>query len=227
VPELKKHNIKKGERRSLPFVTVVTGIDAISDPYLFPERQPTGMEKETGSTSSFAKKIKLFSGPGTRRLPRFNISDIPSIRGVSSNAGFGIKVANISRGGALLQVRERLAPRARIQLNLVIAEGVIQLTGFVLRSSISSPKGMPRYQAAVAFNSPLQILDGQQGPTADTSRAPVFQSPPFDVFPSDSGESLYNRVQDGDSAMIAAFLAVSVCNAQDAALHEMLKLNHW
>jgi hypothetical protein len=165
-----------------------------------------------------AVKIKLFTGPGTRRWPRFNIADAPSLKGIRSSAGSEIRVANISRGGALLQTRKRLAPGTRIQLKLMIVEGEIPLTGFVLRSSISSPKGMPRYQAAVAFDSPLRLFDGQPGPTADAS-------PSCCVFRSDIYESLYKPIRDLDSS--AGFLAASVCNAQDAAFFEACKLNDW
>jgi hypothetical protein len=185
------------------------------------------MEMWTGSTSGLAKKIRLFSGPGTRRWSRFNISDVPAIRCVCSSAGSKIKIANISREGALLRTRKRLATRTRISLNLVTAEGVIPLTGFVLRSSVSSPKGIPQYQAAVVFDRALQILDDHIGPTTDTSQAPVLKSPPFDMYPSDSADSLYEPIQDGDSTVLAVLLALSVCNAQDATLPEMLKLNDW
>jgi hypothetical protein len=185
------------------------------------------MEISTGSANSRAKKIKLFSGPGTRRWSRFNISDVPAIRDVCSSAASKIKIANISREGALLRTRKHLATRTRIPLNLVTAEGVIALTGFVLRSSVSSPKGIPRYQAAVVFDRPLQILDDPMGPKTDTSQAPMLKFPPLDMYPSKSADSLYKPIRDGDSTVLAVLLALSVCNAQDATLHELLKLNDW
>lgn len=171
------------------------------------------MERRTDSTGSLAAKIKLFTGPGTRRWPRFNIEDVPSVKGIHSNAGSEIQVANISRGGALLQTRKRLAPGTRIRLEVVTVEDRFPLAGFVLRSCMSSPNGTPRYQAAVAFDTPLQIP------------APWFSR--FRLFPYEGGLSLYTPARDGNAAAISAFFAVSFSIARDAALNEMLKLNDW
>lgn len=179
-----------------------------------------------GSAGNFAEKIKLFSGPGTRQWPRFLVADIPSIRRIRSNAGSEIKVANISRGGALLRTNRRMAPCTRIQLNLELAKGTLQLNAAVLRSSIASRKGLARYQAAVAFDRPLQILNGQRGPATDTMQELVFKSFQFEPFFPESSAFSRKPVQDGDSAMMAAFFALGVCNPQDA-LQKMPKLNDW
>jgi hypothetical protein len=177
------------------------------------------MEFCTGLMRSSTQKIILFSGPGTRRWPRFRISEVPSITGVSSNAGSRIKVVNISRGGALLQTNERAAPHTKIQLNFATSEGVIQLTGFVLRSSVSSPKGMPQFQAAVAFDRPLRVFDEPQEPTASM--------PQSGEFSSGSIELLYKPTEDEESAMIPAFLAIHFCKDKDFAQDETFKLNDW
>jgi hypothetical protein len=184
------------------------------------------MENQTGSAGNFTAKIKLFSGPGTRQWPRFPVADIPSIRSIHSNAGSEIKVANISRGGALLRTHRRMAPCTRIQLNFELAECTIQLTAAVLRSSISSQEGRARYQAAVAFDRPLQFSNGQRSPATDTMQEPVFRSFQFEEFFSESSEFYYKPVQDRDSAMIAAFFALGVRDPQDA-LREMTRLNDW
>jgi hypothetical protein len=184
------------------------------------------MEKQTGSAGNYTEKIKLFSGPGTRQWPRFLVADIPSIRSIQSNAGSEINVANISRGGALLRTHRRMAPCTRIQLNFELAEGTIQLTAAVLRSSISSREGRERYQAAVAFDRPFQFSNCQRGPATDTMQEPVFTSIRFEDFFSESSEFYYTPVQDRDSAMIAAFFALGGRNPQDA-LHEMPRFNDW
>jgi hypothetical protein len=124
------------------------------------------------------------------------------VKGIRSVAGAEMQVVNISCGGALLQTRRRLAPGTKIQLELVIVEGVIRLPGFVLRSPISSARRIPRYQAAIVFESPLRILDSYPG---------SLNSGSFAAFPTDSAES----------ALSAAFSAFSICNAHDAALHEI------
>jgi hypothetical protein len=185
------------------------------------------MEYRTGSTGHSEQKIKLFSGPGTRRWPRFTISEMPSITGVRSNSGARIRIVNISRGGALLQTNERTALRMKIQLKLDTAEGTMQLSSFVLRSSVSFLKGMPHYQAAIVFDHPLQMFDDLQRSTAGTSQTRALESPKSGAFPSDSSESLYESIQAEDSSIISAFLAIGLCNARDSELDEMFKMNDW
>ena len=184
------------------------------------------MESCTGSTRASAQKIKLFSGPGTRRWHRFEISEVPSITDVSSDTGSRVRVINISRGGALLQTNELTAPRSKIQLNFDTSGGVIPLTGFVLRSSVSYPKGVPQYQAAVAFDCLLPIIDASPEPTADTSQTPL-ESSQSGEFPPDSGESPRRLIQGEDAAIISAFLAISPCSEKGETLDEMSRLNDW
>jgi hypothetical protein len=179
------------------------------------------------STSSSAKRITLFSGPGTRQWPRINISEIPSIQGISLNSGARIKIVNISRGGALLQTRKHIARGTGINLILCMAKGTVQLTGLVLRSSISFLKRIPQYHAAVAFDHHLKIFDEPLGPIADASQTPAFKSSPSCVFPPDRCDTSHEPFQNGDSPMIAAFLAIRFYNAPDAALDEMFMLNDW
>jgi hypothetical protein len=185
------------------------------------------MEYRTGSTSSSAKRITLFSGPGTRQWPRINISEIPSIKGISLNSGARIKIVNMSRGGALLQTRRHIARGTKINLILSMAEGTVQLAGLVLRSSISFLKRIPQYHAAVAFDHHLKIFDEPPGPIADASQAPAFKSSPSGLFPPDRCDASHEPIQNGDSPMIAAFLAIRFYNAPDAALDEMSMLNDW
>ncbi len=185
------------------------------------------MDGSTGSTRSSPQKIRLFSGPGTRRWPRFDISDVPSITGISSNTGSRIKVVNISQGGALLQTAERAALRAKIQLNFAISQGVIQLAGFVLRSSASYPKGIPQYQAAVVFDRPLLIFDETQEQATEASPALLPGSVPSVRNILDAGEPSTMPIQDEGSAIISAFLAIHFCQDKDSAQDEMFKLNDW
>jgi hypothetical protein len=185
------------------------------------------MGKWMVSTISPARKIKLFSGPNTRRWPRFDIADVPSVKSICSNAGSEMQIANISRGGALLRSRGRLVPDTNVQLEFVILGGVIQLAGFVLRSSIASPKVIPRYQIAVVFDRPLQILDYQPVLMADTSQASAHELSSCGVFSTDIFDLPSTPIQYGVSAFSAAIASVSVCNEPDAAQCEMLKLNDW
>jgi hypothetical protein len=185
------------------------------------------METPMESTSCHAIKIKLFSGPGTRRWSRFEIAEVPSIKSVTSGTGSALKVINISRGGALLRTMRRLPPSTRIQINLALAGGVVQLTSYVLRSSLSSQNGLPRYQSAVAFDRPLRFLDGHQQPTFDIPQYPIFEPSSFDVCSFESMIPRHKPVQDRTSDVVAAFFALRACSQQDAALREMLNLNDW
>jgi hypothetical protein len=180
---------------------------------------------QTALTGIATKKIKLFRGPGTRQWPRFNVADLPSIKRVTSSAGSEIPVVDISQGGALLRTRSRLVPGTRIQLHFEIAEDDISLSGFVLRSSISSTKRLPRYETAVAFNHMLPILD--DGPKPSTVASTVRQSVPFRMS-SNLKEISCECDPDEDSAVIAEFLAaLNVYTEQDTELSDMFKLNNW
>jgi hypothetical protein len=185
------------------------------------------MESCAGPTSSSTKKIILFSGPGTRRWPRFSVSEVPWIKNVSIGSGARTNVVNVSRGGTLLQTRRRIARGTGVDLHLNTAEGTVQLTGLVLRSSISSLKGIPQYHAAVAFDRPLNIFDEPPGPIAEDSRTPAFISSPSCPFPPDRRDTSDWPIQDGRSAMIEAFCANSFYGAPDVSLDELPDLNDW
>jgi hypothetical protein len=114
-----------------------------------------------------------------------------------------------------------------IQLDLSLVEGIMRLTGLVLRSSVSSLRGIRQCQAAVVFDRPLEIFADPLAPIEDDSQSPHFKSPSFDLVPSAFGASLYEPDHCGYSAMIAAFLAITGCNASDAVLDEVCSVNDW
>jgi hypothetical protein len=155
------------------------------------------------------------------------MDEVPLVKALRSSSGSEIEVDNISRGGALLQTRKRMMPGSRIQLRLVSVAGEMPLTGFVLRSSISSPKGMPRYQTAVVFERPLQVLEGQPWKVIDGPRLSVPRSSSPRMFPSGFDEPLCGPIREGKPSLSAALVAVRAFNAQDAALYQMLKPNDW
>ncbi len=180
------------------------------------------MEKSSSSKGAFKRKRGREPGIDARKWPRFTPEQVPSLKGITSNQGAELQVINISRGGALLETRMRLAPGTRIMLKVVTVEGVIQIAGQVLRSSISSLEGAPKYQSAVAFESPLHILDDLTEQTISLPKQ------------SDAGsaslqpdESLTGSRNHEDSRMNGPILSVSAWEAQDTALYEMLKLNDW
>jgi len=132
---------------------------------------------------------------------------------------------NISRGGILLETEVRLRPQMKILLKLVTSDGVIKMEGHILRSSISSLNGIPRYQSAIAFEHPFHMLDdlsaeleeqkqeSQQESVAHSVTDTTNDQPPMEIIP---GISL-----DGDSAVLTVI-------AQDGmSLQDMFKLNDW
>jgi hypothetical protein len=175
----------------------------------------------------FRRKAKEYAGPNTRRWPRYNILEIPALKSVSSNTGAEMQVINISRGGALLESEMRMTPGTRVILKVVTIEGVIQIAGRVLRSSVCSLKGIPRYQSAVAFETPLHILDDLLEKRADASRPACSPSPSSGMSQRDSAQSLSIPVSEGSMGGSGSILGVSASEARDEALREMLKLNDW
>jgi hypothetical protein len=186
---------------------------------------PKRMETLFGSHNNIKKKSRRYTGPNTRQWPRYSLPDVPSVKSINANAGAEMKVINISRGGALLETEVRLPPNTKIVLRVVTIEGVIQITGRVLRSSISSLKGTPKYQSAVSFENPLHILD-DLSETAAGSQPSVHGSAT-----SAESQSGADRTaapdREGNLKANGPILEVSAFEARDAALCEMLKLNDW
>ena len=94
-----------------------------------------------------------------RQYLRLKPAAVPFLKSVAFNQGFEAQVVNISRGGILLETDVRLRPQMKIFLKLVTTEGVIKMEGQIIRSSISSLNGVPRYQSAIAFEHPFHMLD--------------------------------------------------------------------
>ena len=181
----------------------------------------------TEPTASCTNKIKLFSGPGTRRWPRFHISDVPSIKGVRSSAGSRIKVDNVSRGGALLQTRRHQVPGTRIWLNVETTEGIVQLCCVALRSSVSAPDEILPYQTAVVFDRSLKIPNVPAAQPAEIPQTVLSPSSiPADIPSIDNGAS-FELSHGEDTSMIGAFLSIRFHIEQDAELDEALRLNNW
>lgn len=119
-----------------------------------------------------------------------------------------MEVVNISQGGALLRTRTRLAKGQIIRLQLVIAGRLISFKGLILRSLKLYGTEIPRYQAAVVFESPLPIPD---------SPPRLLNSYVIRAFPS----------ANLNSAVIDVLLEYSACSFYDTAMQEKLRLNHW
>lgn len=172
-------------------------------------------------------KIKLFSGPGTRQWPRFNIADVPLIKEIRSNTGSRLRVINISRGGAFLWTKRCLIHGTRINLRVMTSEEVFPLAGSVLRSLVFASKWMPRYQTAVAFDRPLQILDHDPKPSMNTKLVTGATASPSDEFPHESNASFRGSSHSADLPVISDFGALNLWTEQYTRMRDELKLNNW
>ncbi len=186
---------------------------------------PQAMKYRTGSTGRSNAKIGLFSGPGTRRWPRYALPEVPSIKGIHSDAGCKIKLLNLSRGGVLLQTRKRLPRGMTLHITFNTSEGTVPLPGLVLRSFISSPRGIPEYQAAVAFERPLQIYE--ESPESFVAATAGLLSPPRNLCAPERSHSSDDSFHCEETPMIAAFLAVAPPLAANAPPDELSGLNDW
>jgi hypothetical protein len=126
----------------------------------------------------------------------------------------------------LIETEVRLRPQMKILLKLVTSDGVIKLEGSVLRSSIASLKGTPRYQSAIAFEHPFHMLDDlSEDPTiAISGNQPASNQPP--AAQQGSGEPTSQPLigsYDENSAVVT-FVAP---DKPGMSLLEVFKLNDW
>jgi hypothetical protein len=138
-----------------------------------------------------------------------------------------MQICNISRGGALLRTRGHLMPGAKVQLEFVILEDAFRLAGFVLRSSLASPKTLPRYQTAVVFDRPLQVPDYEPETKAYAPQASDLEPSPFVMIPEGIVDLACWHVGHGVPALSAAILSYSFCNTPHRVPYEMLRMNDW
>jgi hypothetical protein len=170
---------------------------------------------------------KKFSGANRRRWPRLNPSALPSLKSVAFNQGSEVQVIDISRGGMLLETEVRLRPQMRILLKVATSEGVFKIGGHVVRSSITSLQGAPRYQSAIAFENPFHQL-------ADNALADQMQEPPREppvesaapaTHDKTSGQKLSQTTPNIDNG--AAILTVVACDERSVSLLERFRQNDW
>ena len=174
------------------------------------------------------KKKKKDPDEDQRRWPRLKPSSVPFLKSVTFNQGNEVQVIDISRGGMLLETDVRMRPQMKIHLKLVTSDGLIKLEGTVLRSSITSLKGVPRYQSAIAFEHPFNMLDDlaaePEAAFPDVPREPN-QPPAFTLEGNQpmSGPAAVVGNYDENSAVLT-FVAPDM---PGTALLELFKLNDW
>ncbi len=172
------------------------------------------------------KGKKKFSGSNRRRWARHPISDVPFLQSVSFNQGLDVRVIDISAGGMLLETELRLRPQMKIMLKLVTSDGVFGVAGSVLRSSISSLKGTIRYQSAIAFDHPLQMLDHLKDEPVDELRSTTKTEVPAE-FQESSAQPIRQAAAGSKTSEDPAILTVSADDVPGKPLHKVYKLNNW
>ncbi len=92
-----------------------------------------------------------------RKAPRFNAAAIPGLKYASRIGGQTVKLINISRGGALIESRERISTGAGIALRLTTEKDTHFIKGRILRCRTIPMRGR-LYQSAIAFREDLTIV---------------------------------------------------------------------
>jgi hypothetical protein len=147
------------------------------------------------------------------------------LKSVTFSQGSEAEIINISRGGVLLETEMRLRPQMKILLKLVTTEGVIKMSGYILRSSISSLKKTPRYRSAIAFENPFHMLDDLSAESEEEIQASPLEQPETAVIDQGSDRQ---SVQPDPGSLLDEESAILTVVAQDGiSLQEMFKLNDW
>lgn len=162
-----------------------------------------------------------------RRWPRLSPEALPFLKSVEFNQGSQAEIVNISRGGLLLETEARLRPDLKIMFKLVTTEGILKMDGTILRSSIFSLKGVPRYRTAIVFKKPFKLLDDI--PDESVKKTQETNSETMD--PEYLTEKERDQPQQGNPESGAetnpAILTVVASDDHGICLQESFSLNDW
>jgi len=173
------------------------------------------------------KRKKDFSDSNRRKWPRLKPEAVPFLKSVDFNQGSEVRVIDISRGGILLETEVRLRPQMKLTLKMVTTEGVIKMEGLILRSSISSLQGAPKYRSAICFLHPFHMIDDLTAAMAEQEQALQPESAAAET-PEICGDPPLMDPDTGCSIPDNAEPAILTMIAQDGVtIQEMLNLNDW
>jgi hypothetical protein len=167
----------------------------------------TDMNPILHKNPAVAKKLAV---PNRRRWPRLNPDTVPGLKSIELSQGADVEIVDISKGGLLLETETRLRPDFKILLKVKTAEGLLRISGTILRSSIYSLKGVPRYRTAIAFNQPLELMEGTVVSEQESSE--------------DSGESEETGSEDEEDTA-GAILTVVASDSSGVCMEESFLLN--
>ena len=134
----------KAEERMAAIDLRVLAEDETNAPIILEAKHSLGLEGAVLKTSHPLDYC------GTRRAPRFPITDAASVV-VNGESG---KLVNLSSTGAQLLVRLRLRPSEPLRLALVDSDEEVKVRGVVAWSSVESAAGALAYRAGVEFINP-------------------------------------------------------------------------
>ena len=151
---------------------------------------------------------------------------MPFLKNVDFNQGSEVRVIDISRGGVLLETEVRLRPQMKLTLKMVTTEGVIKMEGIILRSSITSLTGVPKYRSAICFRNPFHMLDDLTAALEEQKRELLAE----EASPAARDISGDQPLMDPDNGCgpNSEEPAILTVIAQDGvSLQEVFKLNDW
>jgi hypothetical protein len=170
---------------------------------------------------------RILAESNRRQWPRLKPEAVPFLKSVDFNQGSEVRVIDISRGGVLLETEVRLRPQMKLTLKLVTTEGVIKLDGLILRSSITSLTGVPKYRSAISFTHPFLMLDDISAASEEQAQAlqlgtaaPAMGDTSGDqpLMDPDTGCEIPQNEESAILTMIAH---------DGVSLQDMFKLNDW
>ena len=174
------------------------------------------------------RRERKYAGSDRRRWTRIEPSELPLLNSVAFPQGSEVQVINISQGGMLLETEVRLQPKMKILLKIDTSTGVFDIEGSVLRSSIASIQGTPRYRSAVSFQHPIDMLldtlnKRKKKQSQETSPEPESPSP----VPQDVDQQSPQTLPGIEVEEKPTVLTVMTQDSEDVSLKETFILNDW
>jgi hypothetical protein len=162
-----------------------------------------------------------------RTSPRLPPTAFPALKSACLSSGSEVTLINISKGGALLESVDRLAPSTRISLRVITTEGILILQGKILRCMISHLNGGLRYRSAVAFDQefPLRTEEDLSDTQAEKETPTVSQVQGPEGQEGTPEPAVAGQEAKGDGT---GFLTLTACVLQgEPDLSELFRVNKW
>ena len=153
--------------------------------------------------------------------------DVPFLKSVELYQGKEIQIVNISRGGILIETETRLRPDFKIMLTLVTTEGIYKRDGMILRSSISSLNGIPKYRTAIAFKQPFELMDVFDDESTDPARQTYSDDQKREIQDEADGNECQQDSPESEKEKDHAILTIVASGANGIHVQESFELNDW